>query len=221
MDDYSARIRSLPHIKRVLELVGLTAITWNEVDLVWYLIYTGLLHGTPRDTVDKIYQHFVTGSAKREFTLGLADHIFAKHPDIRQSMGWLNGITGELSGLRNAIVHADYFLHASPDIGVRIGKSEDWNRRPNQFAKYDGKQLPGEIEAVINRIDAHIRQLDDFRLYLVQNFIPMKHGPYPWPEERLAGVPDELRSRLPKEFRIKIALPMPPAKSAKKGRRKS
>src|SRR5690606_20441360 len=106
-------------VRRTMELVGLTAIFWNRVELLWYLIYTGLLHESPRTKVDRVYQYFITGAAKREFTLHLAEVAL---PD--EQLEWAKRLadrTGELAGLRNAVVHADYrFDVLNGPVGLKI-----------------------------------------------------------------------------------------------------
>ena len=37
MDDFRHRVYSQPNVKRILELVGLVSVSWNEIELLWYL----------------------------------------------------------------------------------------------------------------------------------------------------------------------------------------
>ena len=208
------KILAVPSVRRALELVGLTAVLWNEVELIWYLIYTAMLHETPRKKVDKIYQFFITGAAKRQFVLNLADVAFTK-----EELDWVSYLasqTDELGGLRNAVVHGDYHfdtLNGTP--GLRISPSGGHNRRPNRLAQ-ESKNLIPVIEQITERIDAHIAELEDLRIYLAQN------SPGATPvisEEQLASMPESLRKRLPRHIREVIPLRTFPKKDVKQRRR--
>lgn len=217
MDDFIQRALLIPSVKRTVELVGLTATLWNDVELLWYLIYTGLLPGTPRKQIDRIYSHFLTGAAKLEFTLHLATDVM---PDTQ--LEWLKHLaerTKELAGLRNAIIHGDYrldVLNAPP--GLRVSHGGKHNRRPNRLAKAADK-LNATIEAATEDISSLIDELDEFRLYCVQNPLSGADPGLPWPAERLEAMPLIARETLPRECREKIALRKFPKKAEKRARR--
>lgn len=199
-----------------MELVGLTAIFWNRVELLWYLIYTGLLPEAPRTKVDQIYQYFINGAAKREFTLHLAEVTF---PD--EQFEWAKRLanrTGELAGLRNAVVHADYrFDVLNGPVGLKISPSGSHNRRPNRLAGY--KDIIPEVESITEQIAEHADELDEFRGYLAQN-TPGDGPMLPYPEKSLESMPAYIRNSLPREMREAIALRTFPKKPAKQTRQK-
>lgn len=219
MDETEVRILGLPAVKRVLELVGLTAILWNQVELLWYLIYTCLLHELPRQKIDRIYQNFPTITAKLDFTLSLADLAFVETPELIEFIKTLSGNTKQLAGLRNAIVHADYqfdFLNGPP--GLRIRPSGDYRKKPNQYA-VAGADLAKQIEEVTEKISAHIDELSEFRIYLIQNFLPEGKRAIPLPKHVLDRMPDFIRNALPREHREKAALRTIPKKAGKQRHR--
>jgi hypothetical protein len=208
MDDMTRKILSMPSVRRSLELVGLTAVLWNEVELIWYLIYTGMLHETPRNKVDKIYQFFMTGAAKRKFAISLAELAFTEKQC--EWLIYLANKTDELAGRRNAVVHGDYrfdMLNGPP--GLRISPSGGHNRKPNRFAK-ESKDLIPVIQRLTEQIDEHIAELDEFRGYMIQN-VPGGQGVM----KRPSSMPEEIWNALPREMREVIPLRTFPKKGGK------
>lgn len=181
--------------------------------------YTCLLHELPREKIDSVYQSFTTGAAKRDLSRHLAQTSFKDRPELKETLEWLHNATSELSGLRNAIVHADYrFDGLNGPPGLRVSPSGDHNKKPNRFAKV-GAELATEIQKVIDQLDKHIADLDDFRLYLVQNF-PKEGQQQPMTAEELAKIPPHIRASWPRELLTRVELPKPAGSLSRTQRRK-
>jgi len=220
MDEETRRILAVPSVRKTLELVGLTAILWNEVEVIWYLIFTCLFHDAPRNKVDNIYQQFVTGSSKRELTLNLSLVAFAANPDMKREISWLSARTTELSGLRNAVVHGDYHLDIlNGPPGLRISPSGSHNRKPNRLAKA-GVAVSAEISNIADQISALIDDLDNFRIFLLQNFLPEAERSKPIEGDAFKALPEALRRTLPQELRERAVLRSIPKTHSKPPRRK-
>ena len=43
-----------PQLRRVFELVGESTTLWNQVEELWFLIFTCLMHETAREKTDAI-----------------------------------------------------------------------------------------------------------------------------------------------------------------------
>ena len=44
-------------LRRTYEMIGRMTAAWNDVDLLWELIFTCILHEPPRATTDVLLQH--------------------------------------------------------------------------------------------------------------------------------------------------------------------
>jgi hypothetical protein len=162
-----ADVNESPVVRNILEVVGRITVDWNDVDLLWYLIYTCFLHETPRNKVDTIIKQFQTGAAQRKFILALADVSLAG--EHRIEIGRLYARTNELAADRNAVVHGDYtidFLN-SPD-GLRIVPGGD-RGKPNRLSD---KPLREELQRIHASIVELVRGLDGFRNWMVTEFLP-------------------------------------------------
>ncbi|MCF8469330.1 MAG: hypothetical protein K9G30_00950 [Parvibaculum sp.] len=154
----------------ILSLVGQATMNWNEIDQIWYLIFTCLMHETPRDKTDAIFSQFLTAKAQRELILTVAAHALKKHPRYKTRIGQLAAKTNDLSGIRNAIVHGAYrFDPLNGPPYVRISPKTVASKKANRLA---GKDLEREITAHIVDVQSFIADLDEFRMELIEKYIP-------------------------------------------------
>ena len=181
MDDYEKRILELPRVKQVLELIGLVTITWNSIETLWYLIFSCLLHESPRGKVDQIFKQFSSGSSQRQMILALADEAFQGDSELKKELKKLRDTTNQLSALRNDITHGVYYFdHLNGAPGLRIAPMGSMNRRINKLSEV-GTELVNELKSVFDRLDVHEKELDDFRLILAEEYLPEREKNRPLP----------------------------------------
>lgn len=172
-----------PSYRRTLRLIGQVCKTWNDIESLWYLIYTCLVHELPRDKANDVYWSHLTFAHQRALILSLAGSCF---PDVRsrphvlrKQIGQLNARTEELAGKRNAIIHADYRYEIADEtrpmqtIDVRIAPGAR-QRKPNRFASTD---LPAEALLLVNENCVHERELENYRRRLFREFLPADKRP--------------------------------------------
>lgn len=114
-------------LQRIFALVGEATSIWNQVEEIWFLLFTGLLATTPRAITDTIYEQFQTGAMQRKLIMAVAPvalkpdiaKIKARDPAehlrrrILRRIGQLNAQTSDLSGKRNAVIHSSFeIFHA-------------------------------------------------------------------------------------------------------------
>lgn len=204
MDDFRRRVYSQPKVKRILELVGLVSVSWNEIELLWYLIFTCILHEPSRDKIDAIFRQLQTGAIQRQFIAALTETLPEKSP-FRKRIGQLIARSHDLSGDRNAFIHGDYVLRIiEGQTGLAIAPGGDRSRKPNKMA---GKKIEDELVATIDKIHKLSDDLDEFRLILIQEFLPKGKRGRPYRPEILAAMPKHIRDRLPRDLRERIAPP--------------
>ena len=94
-----------PSLERLHTLVGRIALSWNEVDLLWYLILTCLMKETPREQIDAVYHLFQTSAAQRQMIMAIKG-TFPEKDKLAERLGQLNAKTNDAAGNRNAAIHA-------------------------------------------------------------------------------------------------------------------
>jgi hypothetical protein len=97
-------------LNRVHTLVGRIATEFNSIEMLWYLIFTGLLAETPRSAVDAIFNQHKSGAAQRQLILDVTAALLPETSDLRKSIERLCARTRELSGRRNAVIHSAFYL---------------------------------------------------------------------------------------------------------------
>lgn len=185
----------LPRINHILSLVGGLTMKWNEAELVWFLIYTGLVYQLPRDVAEAIFKRHATGNGQRELILSVARVALKGHPEILQFLDSARKETNNLAIERNDIIHGDY-MHAAEDfrtppelLEVRIAPGGSHTRRKNVFA---GEVLDSAIPPLIDDIQKLINQLDHARRHLIWRFLPEAFHPQRLPE----SMPNDLKTGL-------------------------
>jgi hypothetical protein len=107
-------------LKEIHALVGESLSLWNQVEELWYLIFTGLMPGTDRAVIDAVFNMFQTGSMQRQLITTVApvslkfdiqklrERDAENHARRRllKRIGQLNARTNDLAGKRNAITHS-------------------------------------------------------------------------------------------------------------------
>ena len=104
------RLYSLPEVKRILELIGLVSLNWNEIEVLWYLIYTCLVHELPRKKIDTIFKQFETAASQRNLIAALGDVIFLETPPFKRRISDLITKSEGLARERNHVVHGYYMV---------------------------------------------------------------------------------------------------------------
>jgi hypothetical protein len=190
--EFARRMEGLPRVERILALIGRMVMTWNEAELVWYLIYTCMVHQLPREVADTIIKRHLSNS-QRDLTLALAEVVLREHPDIFTFLEKAKTETNNLALERNDIIHGDYrysidepFVTPPHEFRVALRPGDDRNKKRNIFA---GKNLDEELPPLIADIERLVTQLDQARHHLLWRIIPPAQRPQPLPE----SMPDDLR----------------------------
>lgn len=198
MDDTERKILELPCVKEVLEQIGLVTIAWNSIETLWYLIYTVMLYEPPRDKVDQIFKQFPTGSSKRQMVIDLAELTFTQYPMFLKEIKSLKNKSDKLSSDRNNIIHGVYsFDYLNGEPGLRVAPMGSMNKKENSLAKY-GTGLVEELKSILEKVNAHEKELEDFRLILIQEFLPDGSSALPLSEEALESMPEDVLSKFPR-----------------------
>jgi hypothetical protein len=164
-------------LNKIYALVGRIAISWNEVELLWYLILTCVMKKTPREQVDAIFHIFVTGAAQRAFIMTVVGTLPEKDP-LRVRIGQLHAKTNDAAGKRNAAIHA--LVTEFPNIvvsgtgiqvtSVDVRVAPGTNPNPDKKNRLAGKHAETELEKTITEIDALILVLEELRSELAPKF---------------------------------------------------
>jgi hypothetical protein len=97
-------------LNRVHTLVGRITTDFSSIEQLWYLIFTALLHDTPRPAVDAIFNQHRIGAAQRQLILDVANAVLPGDSKLRLSITQLCGRTANLSVRRNAVVHSVFYV---------------------------------------------------------------------------------------------------------------
>ncbi len=205
MNERDRPITTLPRVKKVYELIGKITVCWNSVETLWYLLYSCVMHKTPRNIVDKNFRDIPTGSKQRLLALTIAEEAFIEHPKLLEEFKFLKSRTDELARKRNALIHGVYiFDNLNGEPSLRIAPMGSINRQPNSLSSF-GNELLEEFQAIFDEIYSHENKLDEFRMILAQEFLPESHKNLPYSPEELSSMPVEFRKRLPREKLERIA----------------
>ena len=125
------------------EQIGKATVIWNDVEMLWYLIFLTLTD-LPRNQADAVYHSIKVFAGQRDIVFALGRVVLAKHPDLETSLSEIYNQTGNCSGERNAIIHAKYIK--SP-ISVSL---DVWDVGNNRLI---GKKLDVEISAFLSELE--------------------------------------------------------------------
>lgn len=178
-------------LRRTYEMIGRMTAAWNDVDLLWELIFTCILHEPPRATTDVLLQQFYTSATKRRMIMAVANVTFTKGSFERSEIEALSALTSDLGNKRNAASHGWYILDPlNSRLGLRIAPGANPSK-PNQLAK---EPLDEVLPRLLTQLDALCERLNKFRLHLAHNWLP--------PERRMptSPIPTEMLEKVRSEF---------------------
>lgn len=180
--------------EKIFELVGRIIAAWNEVDLVWYLVFTRVIYSTPRALADAIYSNSNSSHTRRELIMAAVAAMIAEHSVLRERIRDLKRKTEKLARKRNDIAHG-LFNPASYDDGVSwtVSIGNGYERKPNKLA---GLVLSVELPRVLTEIEQLIADLDDLRVRLMFENMPPEMRPQVLPK----SMPRELRESLKAQY---------------------
>jgi hypothetical protein len=155
-------------VKRAYELLGRIVAEWNDVESLWELIFTCVLHEAPRPKIDVILQQFQSSAAQQRMIKAVCDLAFEKDSYEHKEAERLYDETSEVRKLRNAVAHAWYvFDPLNSKIGLRIAPGS--RAKPNRLAS---EQLGDALPEVLARTEQLGRKLNEFRLHLAGSWLP-------------------------------------------------
>jgi hypothetical protein len=179
-----------PEIRVAYEMLGRIAAEWSEIELLWELVFTCILHEAPRAKIDIILRQFQIGAAQRQMIMAVADVAFAVRSYERTEVGVLYAMTNDVRGWRNAAIHGWYvFDPLNSRIGLRVAPGT--RSQPNRLAK---EQLDEALPGVLKRIRELSTRLNAFRMHLAQQWLP--------PDKRVPdlSMPPEMQKALEREL---------------------
>jgi hypothetical protein len=92
-------------LRYIHQLVGELSSQMSDIELGWYLLFTCLMHQTPREITDTIIKLHKTGEGQRQPIMAVASTVFPKDSDSLKFIGQLKCRTDSLAGRRNAAIH--------------------------------------------------------------------------------------------------------------------
>src|SRR5438128_12634083 len=105
-------------LKRVYALVGEITTEFNNLEQLWYLIFTCLLYRAPRSAIDAVFEQHKTGGGQRKM---IVDVALARKAEVERiggpndkailipvfdAISNLSKVTNELAGRRNHVMHS-------------------------------------------------------------------------------------------------------------------
>jgi hypothetical protein len=93
-------------LREIYALVGELSTRVSNVETCWYLLFTCLMHQTPRELVDAIINLRPTGEAQRQIIVAVIATLYPEKSEPRIFLGQLKLKTDELTGRRNAAIHS-------------------------------------------------------------------------------------------------------------------
>jgi hypothetical protein len=173
-------------LDQIFQLVGESTTLWNQVEELWYLIFTVLMDETDRDKTDAIYDLFHSGNRQRELIMRVApialrsdiaelkksnpDHLARR--DFLAAIGKYHTATNTLAGRRNAVVHTAFEAWESPTKPILATNPH----KPSKLR--DGDHVPYLTE-LIQDTTLLVLDLADLREDLIKWNQPNWTGPWP------------------------------------------
>jgi hypothetical protein len=97
-------------IDRLYLLIGRIATDFSAIENVWYLVFTTLIHQTPRSAVDAIFHQIRTGHQQRQMIVAVADALLPEDSDALLSIKELATKTRAVAERRNAVLHSVIYI---------------------------------------------------------------------------------------------------------------
>lgn len=142
-------------LRRVHELIGQLTSKVSEIDTLWYLIFTCLMHQTPRAIADAIVNVHRTGEGQRQPILAVAAVVFPRGSAAIKFLGQLKQRTDEIASRRAAAVHSVISIQGVP--GQRVHA-----RGITKPSKLAGKDIEADLVACIADSDTVIDAAGSF-----------------------------------------------------------
>jgi hypothetical protein len=93
-------------IDRLYLLVGRIATDFSSIESLWYLIFTCLIHQTPRAATDAIFQQVMGGHQQRKLIVAVAKAVLSPADALLESIIKLAVQTSKAAERRNAAIHS-------------------------------------------------------------------------------------------------------------------
>jgi hypothetical protein len=105
-------------LRKIYEMIGEISTIVSSIDSRWYLLFTSIMHQTPREVVDAIINVQKTGEGQRQTIMAAASTTFPAGSEELKIIGQLKARTDAVTGRRNAAIHtvidiADYTIPPS------------------------------------------------------------------------------------------------------------
>jgi hypothetical protein len=97
-------------IDRLYLLIGRIATDFSSIETIWYLIFTTLIHQTPRPAADAIFHQIKTGYQQRQMIVAVANATFPKDSESLLSIRELAIRTRTVAERRNAVLHSAIYI---------------------------------------------------------------------------------------------------------------
>jgi hypothetical protein len=97
-------------IDRLYLLIGRIATDFSSIENIWYLIFTTLIHQTPRAAADAIFQQIRSGYQQRKLILAIADATLSKESPEFISIKEIATRTRVAAERRNAAMHSAIYI---------------------------------------------------------------------------------------------------------------
>jgi hypothetical protein len=153
-------------LTRIYALIGEIATEFNNVEMLWYLIFTGLIHQTPRTAADAIFNQHKTGGGQRELIRAVATAVLPKNPDgtdgvLFERLVKLRGKTNEIAGRRNPVMHSMIYV-ADFIVPPRISAAGTSKR-----SALADKEIESELTTLLADIEYHGLEVEDLRICII------------------------------------------------------
>ena len=155
-----------PDAPAIMQKLGEVTVSWNGVELVWYQLFDLLLFELPRDKKVALFRTQQASAVQRNLVMAVAIPAFKNHPELIEELRRLNKRTGEVSNLRNAVIHSEYFVQPTSssddeaDYEIIIATYTHQKRSAGDLA---GKNITPGLDALLKEIDALTNDLLSFR----------------------------------------------------------
>jgi hypothetical protein len=143
-------------LRRIHELVGQLATEVSDIDLGWYLLFTCMMHQSPREITDAIINVHKTGEGQRQTIMATAKAVFPADSEELKFIGQLKARTDDLIGRRNAAIHSIIAIgnFIIPPTIIAAGTS-----KPSKLAD---KDIEKELESCLLEADTLAHTLQGF-----------------------------------------------------------
>ena len=153
-------------LRQTYELVGEATTAWNQVEGLWFLIFTALMRDTERDITDALYDMFQTGAMQRQLIMKVAPialkydlkGLKRQNPDhqIRKKLltrtGQLNAETNGIVSRRNAMTHTAFEDWGGPTL-IAISPHKASKLRNEDHIRYLTELIEDTTLLLINLAD--------------------------------------------------------------------